>query len=194
MNNTLEIIAAAIGIAYLVLQYKANVWMWVCSLVMSAMYVVINFNHGLYANFVLQIIFSVMAVVGLLAWLGIVRQHTPPPITSMPRRMIVPLVAATLLLTVAIVAILRLLGEGSMPYFDGLTMAINLTGTYMLIRKYYQEWICWMIVDPLMCVMYAMMGMWPSAVLYAIYSIVVVFGYINWKKQSVSHDIDSNTR
>ena len=192
--DILEIVAAVLGIAYVVLQYKANPWMWVFSFAMSTMYVFVNLQHGLYANFVLQIIFSVMAVVGLLHWIGLVRHRTPRPITSMPKSMILPLVATTIAMSAAIVAVLLRMGESQMPYFDGITMAINLTGTYMLIRKYYQEWICWMVVDPLMSVMYALMGMWPSAVLYAVYSVVVVFGYLNWKRQSIANDKNSNTR
>ncbi|MBR1517409.1 MAG: nicotinamide mononucleotide transporter [Bacteroidales bacterium] len=188
--NTIEIIAATVGVIYLLLQYRASAWMWVFSLAMSLMYVYLNYVNGLYANCVLQVVFSVMAVVGLIAWLRPPAGHTygkaaQRPITSMPRRLLLPVVLVTLLLTAAGMAVLHMVGESQMILFDGLTTAINLTGTWMLIRKYYQEWICWMIVDPLMCVMYALSGMWPSAVLYAFFSVVVVFGYLQWKKQAL---------
>lgn len=189
--DIIEVIGALLGIIYVALQYKANLWMWVSSLLMSLLYIYINYANGLYANFVLQIIFAAMAVVGLLHWMGFKKKATQRPITSMPRRTVVPIIAATLLLALATYAVLCHTGESSMPIFDSITVAINLSGTYMLIRKYYQEWICWMIVDPLMAVMYAMLGLWPSALLYAVFSIVVVFGYFNWRRlaqQNNNHD------
>lgn len=211
--DIIEVIGALLGIIYVALQYKANLWMWVSSLLMSLLYIYINYANGLYANFVLQIIFAAMAVVGLLHWMGFKKKATQRrlrlrawmhhnwrgrkkdapqrPITSMPRHAVVPIIAATLLLALATYAVLCHTGESSMPIFDSITVAINLSGTYMLIRKYYQEWICWMIVDPLMAVMYAMLGLWPSALLYAVFSIVVVFGYFNWRRlaqQNNNHD------
>lgn len=181
--ETLELIGAAIGVAYLLFQYKASVWMWVFSLAMSLMYICINFSHQLYANTVLQIVFSIMAVVGVLEWMG-VRQQEPRPITSMPRRLVLPVVGATLAMATAAAGILHWLGESESLLFDSLTTAINLTGTWMLIRKYYQEWLCWLVVDPLMSLMYAQAGLWPSAVLYALFSVVVVFGFLRWRREA----------
>lgn len=181
--DAIELIAAAIGVAYLALQYKASVWMWVFSLAMSLMYTYINFSHQLYANTVLQVVFSVMAIVGLLEWMGI-RQHKPRPITSMPRRLVVPALLATAALAALSAGILHWVGESENLLFDSVTTAINLTGTWMLIRKYYQEWLCWLVVDPLMSVMYGLSGLWASAALYALFSVVVVFGYLRWRREA----------
>ncbi|MBR1793186.1 MAG: nicotinamide mononucleotide transporter [Bacteroidales bacterium] len=183
--EAIELIGALLGIAYLVLQYKANAWMWVFSLLMSLLYTYINFTHHLYANAVLQVVFSAMAVVGLLEWVGL-RQQKNRPITSLPRSMVPTLIGITLAMTLAAIGILQWVGESDNLLFDSLTTSINLTGTWMLIRKYYQEWICWLIVDPMMCVMYALSGLWTSAALYAIFSVVVIFGYLRWKREALT--------
>ena len=48
--SILDIIGAAIGLVYVVSEYRANRWFWPTSLLMSAFYIVIYFNTRCYAN------------------------------------------------------------------------------------------------------------------------------------------------
>jgi len=73
--NTLDIIGATIGLAYIVSEYRADRWFWPLSLLMSAFYAVIYFNAACYANFGICCYNIVMSVYGLLVWRGVVHGH-----------------------------------------------------------------------------------------------------------------------
>ena len=45
--NLFEVIGAAIGLAYIVSEYRADRWFWPLSLLMSLFYIVIDFTSGL---------------------------------------------------------------------------------------------------------------------------------------------------
>ena len=47
----LEIIGTIIGVIYLILEYRANKLLWIAGFIMPAIYVVVYFRAGLYADF-----------------------------------------------------------------------------------------------------------------------------------------------
>ncbi|MBS5980461.1 MAG: nicotinamide mononucleotide transporter, partial [Dysgonomonas mossii] len=49
-NNWVSIVGAIIGLIFLYLEYKANVWMWAASIVMAAFYIYIFYSTQLYAS------------------------------------------------------------------------------------------------------------------------------------------------
>lgn len=191
--NTLDIIGAAIGLAYIVSEYRADRWFWPLSLLMSAFYAVIYFRAACYANFGICCYNLIMSVYGLLVWRGLLNtQHSTlntekeRPIGSCPARFWPWLAAATAVLTAFFWWLLGLLGESTLPAVDGLSSALNIVGMWMLSQKYWQQWFTWLIVEPLMIVLCLASGLYASAVMYAVYEVFVVMGIIRWKKQSIS--------
>lgn len=190
--NTLDIIGAAIGLAYIVSEYRADRWFWPLSLLMSAFYAVIYFCAACYANFGICCYNFVMSVYGLLVWRGIVEngrrkeERGERPIGSCPARYWPWLILATVLLTALFWWLLGLLGESTLPLVDGLSSALNIVGMWMLSQKYWQQWFTWLIVEPLMIGLCLASGLYASAVMYAVYEVFVVMGIVRWKKQSIS--------
>jgi len=190
--NTLDIIGAAIGLAYIVSEYRADRWFWPLSLLMSAFYAVIYFCAACYANFGICCYNFVMSVYGLLVWRGIVEngkrkeEKGERPIGSCPARYVPWLILATALLTALFWWLLGLLGESTLPLVDGLSSALNIVGMWMLSQKYWQQWFTWLIVEPLMIGLCLASGLYASAVMYAVYEVFVVMGIVRWKKQSIS--------
>ena len=48
--NYLEIAGTLIGLLYLWFEYKASIWLWPVSVIMPAIYIVIYYQVGLYAD------------------------------------------------------------------------------------------------------------------------------------------------
>lgn len=52
--NYLEIAGALIGLLYLWFEYRASIWLWPVSVIMPAIYIVVYYQVGLYADSVYQ--------------------------------------------------------------------------------------------------------------------------------------------
>lgn len=203
--NILDILGAAIGLVYVFSEYRASRWFWPSSLLMAAFYAVINFRIGWYANTGICVYNFVMSVYGLLVWRGLLNtghstqnaepqtpntQHSKPktekerPITSCPARYWPWLIAATAALTVAFRFVLALLGETTMPWLDGLVAALGIVGMWMLARKYWQQWLFWLVSEPLLVYIYLHTGYTASAAMYAVYEVFCIMGIIRWKRLS----------
>lgn len=196
--NILDILGAAIGLVYVFSEYRASRWFWPSSLLMAAFYAVINFRIGWYANTGICVYNFVMSVYGLLVWRGLLNtghstQNAEPqtpktkeerPIASCPARYWPWLIAATAALTVAFRFVLALLGETTMPWLDGLVAALGIVGMWMLARKYWQQWLFWLVSEPLLVYIYLHTGYTASAAMYAVYEVFCIMGIIRWKRLS----------
>jgi nicotinamide mononucleotide transporter len=52
----------------------------------------------------------------------------------------------------------------------------------MLARKMIEHWILWIIVDAASAGMYFYKGLYPTAILFIIYTIMAVVGFWQWRK------------
>lgn len=183
-----EIIGAVIGLAYIVSEYRADRWFWPLSLLMSAFYIVIDFTSGIYANGAICCYNFIMSIYGILVWRGILgrKDKAERPIGSCPRRYWPWLILAVAVLSVALWDILRHLpNESAYPVVDGISSALTIVTMWMLSRKYWQQWIGWMIVEPLMISLFILTGNYASAILYAVFEVFCVLGIIRWRKKSL---------
>lgn len=183
--DTIEIIGAIVGIIYLILEYKANPWLWLFGLLMPLFYIYLFFKNELYANAVINVYYVCASIYGILCWKGIIgsKKNEESPITAMPRKVLLPLLAITAVLTVGLALTLQWLGESQVAWLDGFTAALNVVGMFMLAKGWYQQWICWIIVEPIMVVMSLITGMYPTAVMYLVYCVIAVMGYVRWKNE-----------
>ena len=65
----LEIVGTAIGVAYLYLEYKASIWLWIAGIIMPAVYLVVYYRAGLYADFGINVYYLLASFYGLACWL-----------------------------------------------------------------------------------------------------------------------------
>ena len=186
-----EIIGAVIGLFYIVSEYRADRWFWPLSLLMSAFYAVIDFTSGIYANGAICCYNFVMSIYGILVWRGIIQKRKMDNggerhISSCPRRYWWQIVTVIVLLSVVLTWLLSYIRESSYPVLDGVSSALTIVGMLMLAHKWWQQWFCWMLVEPLMIILFILTGNYASAVLYAVFEVFCVLGVIKWKKESIS--------
>ena len=96
-----------------------------------------------------------------------------------------PLTVITIGLSVAICLTLKHFTDSQVWLLDGVSTALSVVAMWLLAKKYYQQWIFWIIVEPIIILMSLQTEMYATAVLYLIYTIIAIMGYFKWKKQSI---------
>lgn len=191
----IEITGAVIGLIYLYLEYKANVWLWPVGIVMSIFYVVIFFHGKFYADAAVYLYYIGANAYGLFQWtrsrkktLGEDEVTTDLPITHVPAKRILPLVAITFTLWMILYLILRTVTDSPIPLGDAFTTAVSIVATWMLAQKYLEQWMLWIVVNIVSTILYFWKGLYPTGILFIVYVIVAVLGYFRWKKEMVKDD------
>ena len=72
--------------------------------------------------------------------------------------------------------------DSNVPWCDAFTTALSIIGMWMLARKYLEQWWVWMVVDVVCVGLYIYKGLYFTAALYALYAVVAVMGWANWKR------------
>ena len=179
----LEIIGTLIGLVYLWLEYRASIYLWIASIIMPAVYLFVYYDAGLYADFGINIYYLLAAVYGWWVWKygNKEKQGEELPITRMPRGKWTMAAAMYLVFQLLIAWILIRYTDSNVPWCDAFTTALSMVAMWMLARKYLEQWLVWIVVDVVSVALYLYKGLFFTAGLYALYAIIAVYGYWNWK-------------
>lgn len=202
-----EIIGATIGLFYIVSEYRADRFFWPLSLLMSAFYAVIDFTSGIYANGAICVYNFVMSVYGLLVWRGLIQKRSEDHggerrISSCPRHYWWQIVTVTVLLSVVLTWLLGYLNQSTytlpsgrvihLAALDGISSALTIVGMLMLAHKWWQQWFCWVLVEPLMIAIFLLTGNYASAALYLVFEVFCLLGILRWRKEAKKNNLNQN--
>lgn len=178
----LDILGFTIGLAYLYLEYKASIWLWLASIVMPAVDMVLYFKAGLYADFGMAIYYCLVAVYGFTLWKfgKKAKKEGKMPITHFPLFYIFPAAAVFCLVWYVIWWILSTQTNSTVPLTDAFTTALSVVAMWALARKYAEQWLLWLVVDAVCCYLYIYKGIPFKAAIYGLYTVVAVLGYRKW--------------
>ncbi len=182
----LEIIGTAIGLAYLWLEYRASIWLWLAGIVMPAVYIFVYYGAGFYADMAVNIYYLCAGIYGWIVWRRGSGTDRELSITRIPRRSILPLALLSAGAFAAIAVLLVNFTDSTVPYGDSLTTALSIAALWMLSRKYAEQWLVWIAVDVISAGLYFHKGLYPTGGLYALYAVAAVAGYFKWLK--MMHD------
>ena len=102
------------------------------------------------------------------------------PITRYKKSHILPSVVAFALLWVGIWWILVTFTDSTVPVADSFTTALSIIALWALAQKYAEQWLLWLVVDLVCCILYIRKGIPFKAAIYGLYTVFAVLGYRKW--------------
>ena len=186
INHWLDITTTILGLAYILLEYRASIWMWAVGAVMQVLGIVVYYQKGLYADCGMEFYYLAMTAYGFWCWSrkhqSSPATHQATPITHIPLRTVLGWSIIFLVLWFAIWWLLSNLTDSTVPVADAFTTALSLLGIWALAHKYLEQWFVWIAVDIVTCALYFHKDIPFKASLYGLYIIIAVFGYRKWRR------------
>lgn len=184
-NNYIELIGTIFGLLYILLSIKQNIWCWPAGLITSALYIYVFFVTKFYADMGLQVYYLVVSIYGWYHWMfgSKSKKQDDLKISKTNLKMGLVLLVATIILFVVIAYILVKYTDSEVPYWDSFTTAASFVATWMLARKIIEHWLIWIVVDAVSLGLYVFKGLYPTVILFAVYTVLALLGYIEWKKE-----------
>lgn len=185
-SHWLDILTTVLGLIYIWLEYRASIALWIVGVIMPALDIFLYWSHGLYGDAGLAAYYTLAAFYGYMVWkFGKKSGQTDNqemPITHFPMRQVVPVLAFFLVAWGVTYYVLDTWTNSTVPLLDSFTNALSFVGLWALARKYLEQWLFWMVVDVISCMLYVQKGIPFKALLYGIYVVIAVMGWFKWRK------------
>ena len=184
LKLVLQIVGTMLGLLYLWLEYRANIWLWVVGAIMPMVHGVLYLTSGIYADAAMQLYYVLAGLYGFVVWrLGATRKTKVVAIQHTPTRCIAPLVVAYAVLHVAMYFVLTEFTDSRVPFFDSMSTALSIVAMWMLSRKLVEQWLVWFVVDAISVGLYLYKGIPITAMLYTLYCALAIAGYMRWRRE-----------
>ena len=179
----LDITTTVLGLAYILLEYRASVWMWAVGFAMQTLGIVLYYQKGLYADCGMEFYYLTMTVYGWWRWVKPkANSQKPIAISHFPRHLILPWLLLIATIWAVIYWLLITFTNSNVPLADSFTTALSIVGIWALAHKYLEQWFIWIAVDVVTSVLYFYKDIPFKASLYALYVMIAIFGYLKWRK------------
>ena len=179
--NWFEIVAAALAITYLILAMQQNILCWAAWIISSIMYLFVMFSAGLYMESGLQIFYIVMGIYGWIQWNNRSSKNNLT-VSTWPIINHIYILLILIFLVTFSGLILSNLTEAVSPYIDAFTTWGAIIATYLVAKKILENWYYWFVVDFVSVFLFLSRELYTTALLFSIYIILVIFGFIAWRK------------
>jgi nicotinamide mononucleotide transporter len=82
--------------------------------------------------------------------------------------------------------VLRGATDAALPYMDSFLASTSLVAQWMMTKKKLENWLVWIAVDVLYVGMFIFKHLYLTAGLYAVFLVLAVRGYIDWRRSMVT--------
>jgi nicotinamide mononucleotide transporter len=180
-----EVIGVITGLLCVYLAAKNNIWNWPFAIISVSIYIFIFFEAHLFADMGLQVYFFIVNIYGWYYWSKKPLTEKKTPVTRITQRGIYLAIPAILIFTVLLGSVLKYT-TASYPYLDSFCAACSLVAQLLMARKVVENWLIWIFVDIIYVGIYVFKDLHLTAVMYAIYALIALMGYVDWKKDWIS--------
>ena len=182
LAHWLDIVTTILGLAYILLEYKASLWMWLVGFLMQALGIVLYYQKGLYADCGMEFYYLSMTVYGYWKWVRGSATKQELPIRHFPSKLVLPWTLLILGIWGIIDWLLVSFTNSNVPLADSFTTALSIVGIWALAHKYLEQWFIWIAVDVVTCGLYFYKDIPFKASLYALYVVIAILGWFKWRQ------------
>lgn len=179
--TVLEYLGIAFTLLYIIFASKGDLWCWPMGIAASAIYIEINIVNNLFQDAILQFYYVLAGLYGWWMW-NRKDHHEERNIISYTFRQNLPLIVGGAVLVPVFGYIFSKVGN-SLSYYDSAVTVFSFIATWMTAKKIIQNWLFWIVIDALAAVMYAIKGLYPTAILYIVLSALALYAYMEWNRQ-----------
>lgn len=181
--NYIEVLGAILGFLYIIFSIRQNILTWLTGLVTSALYIYVFFVSKFYADMGLQVYYVFVSIYGWYHWVKGRENSKEIPVTNTKPKEWIWLLFVSAVLFIIIYYILKKFTDSPVPVGDSITTSLSIVATWMLARKMLEHWLIWIFVDALSMGLYIYKSLWPTVILFFVYTVMAYIGYIKWKKE-----------
>nr|WP_315195222.1 nicotinamide riboside transporter PnuC [uncultured Flavobacterium sp.] len=180
----LELIAVFFGLCSVWYAKKDNIWVFPTGLISTFIYAYLLWQWSLLGDSMINVYYFIMSIYGWYHWTRKKNNIDEFPISTMNGKERVIAVIIFVLTIVFVVVIYLYFNKFTSwySYLDTLLTAIFFVGMWLMAKRKIENWIFWIIGDLLSIPLYFAKGYTFTSFQYIVFTIIAVYGFLEWKK------------
>jgi nicotinamide mononucleotide transporter len=181
-----EVTAVVFALAYVLLAVKENVLCWLFAFLSTAIYTALFWNVSLLMESALNVYYMAMAVYGWYQWTRGGSNGDDQPhalaVQTMSLNQHALVIGSIVAFSLVSGYLLTEHSSAARPYVDSFTTWASVVTTYLVARKFLQNWLYWIVIDTVSIFLYIDRGLNLTALLFVAYVVIAMAGYFKWRE------------
>lgn len=189
------VVAGIAGCISVVLTAKGRWMMYPIGFIQNFTYTVLAFQNKFYGEVMEQLFYIATMIWGMYAWAKNMNVNDDGTQDVKTRKFTaiewVLSIAATLAMTWVFGSVLQRMGAAQ-AYTDAATNVMALFAQVMMVKRYREQWVWWIVIDLLCIKMWWVAGNWSMVAMYIAWTVNCIYGWRNWTKLNKTQSGDMN--
>ena len=180
----LELIAVFFGLCSVWYAKKDNILVFPTGLISTSIYAYLLWQWSLLGDSMINVYYFIMSIYGWYHWTrkkGDVDEFPVSVTTNKEKVMSVVIFIMTLIFVITVYLYFNKFASWY-SYVDTFLTAIFFVGMWLMAKRKIENWIFWIVGDLLSIPLYFAKGYTFTSFQYIIFTIIAVYGYLEWKK------------
>ena len=179
------VVAGIAGCISVVLTAKGRWMMYPIGFIQNFTYTVLAFQNMFYGEVIEQVFYIVTMIWGMVAWARNMHTNEDGTQDVNTRKFgmaewlftIVGVTIGTWLFGRVLVAM-----GAAQPYTDAATNVMALFAQILMVKRYREQWVLWLLIDLFCIKMWWVAGNWSMVAMYVAWTANCIYGWMNWTK------------
>ncbi|NLE32004.1 MAG: nicotinamide mononucleotide transporter [Bacteroidales bacterium] len=190
--SLLELLGVLSGLLAVLLASKALSVNFLVGMFNSVCYFLLFFQYRLYSVMLLQVVYFTFSLYGFYHWRHPKQGEAGPDneqrirlLDNRQRLFYASLIALAGVVWAWLVIHFQArfpawVDPPAYPWLDAFLAMASVFGQWLLSKKYWENWVVWLMVDVSSTLLYASMGMVFTAIMYGVFSMIALKALISW--------------
>ena len=184
-DSVVGMISGISGVISVVLCAKGKISFYYIGFIQTITYLGLAWEAKLYGEVIENVFYFVTMIWGIFLWKAnmIKNEDGSKQVAAKaftPTQWVLASIG-TLIATYAMGYWLTSIGSAQ-PYTDAATNVFAIFGQLLMIKRYKEQWIWWLLIDLFCIKMWIVAGNWSLVAMYVAWTINCVYGWYNWSK------------
>ena len=184
-DSIIGIISGISGVISVVLCAKGKISFYFIGFIQTISYLVLAFDNKFYGEVIENVFYLVTMVWGIFVWKKHMEVDKDGSRQVQTKRFTVLQwilsIIGTSICTIIMGYWLTTIGS-QQAYTDACTNVLAIFAQLLMVRRYKEQWLWWLVIDVLCIKMWFVAGNWSMVAMYIAWTINCIYGWYNWSK------------
>lgn len=185
-DSPIGMVCGIAGVICVALTAKGKISSYIFNFIQILTYMWICWDLKLYLEFGENIFYFFTCIIGVFLWKKNMIQNedgsTQVKAKSFKWWHWVVTVAVAIVGTLSLGYFGQNILGSTLPYYDALTNVLAIVAQLLMVWRFREQWIVWIVIDITCLAMFTILGQWSMVAMYVAWTINAFYGWYNWSK------------